>query len=265
MGGRNGLRDRVRARPSSARALAFRSRGPRSCPSTTTTRQNSCRSRAAWPELGFRLVATRRHGRVACWARPGRCADRSTRCCEGRPNAVDLMKNGEIQLILNTPLGTQSPTSTRRRCACAATQRGIPLVDDAVGGATPTVEAIRERPPRGRSEVQDAAGDLREAEAKTLPDAASVCPRSLLQQLRGAWSSVAHDGHCGSRARARSHARGPSRARSRSPCSARPGAKSREQRLHRAVVEDRDVVHAARSRRSARRARAPAPGDAPAP
>lgn len=60
---------------------------------------------------------------------------------EGRPNIVDLMKNGEIQLILNTPLGREShfdEAAMRRE----ATQRGVPLVTTLSGGHA-MVEAIR--------------------------------------------------------------------------------------------------------------------------
>jgi carbamoyl-phosphate synthase large subunit len=60
---------------------------------------------------------------------------------EGRPNVVDLMKNGEIHLIVNTPLGRDSyfDEGTMRRAAMA---RGVPLITT-LSGAHAAVEAIR--------------------------------------------------------------------------------------------------------------------------
>ena len=60
---------------------------------------------------------------------------------EGRPSAVDLMKNREIQLILNTPLGRESYFD-EKALRLTATQRGIPLVTTLSGGHA-MVEAIR--------------------------------------------------------------------------------------------------------------------------
>ena len=61
---------------------------------------------------------------------------------EGRPNIVDRMKNGDIALIINTPLGAESYFDEKalRR---AATDRGIPLVTT-LSGAHATVQAIRD-------------------------------------------------------------------------------------------------------------------------
>ena len=62
-------------------------------------------------ELGFTLVATR--GTAGTPAALGlQCAD-VFKVNEGRPHVVDLMKNGEIDLIINTPLGRGIPTSTK--------------------------------------------------------------------------------------------------------------------------------------------------------
>ena len=89
--------------------------------------------------LGFRIVAT--GGTAAHLRDRGIPAETVYKVNEGRPNAVDLMKNGEIQLILNTPLGRESYFDERalRR---VATQRGVMLVTT-LSGAAATVEAIR--------------------------------------------------------------------------------------------------------------------------
>ena len=90
-------------------------------------------------ELGFELVATlgtSSHLR----AQDLECRD-VYKVLEGQPNVVDLMKNGEIDLIINTPLGQSShfDEATMRR---EATQRGISLITTLSGGHA-MVEAIR--------------------------------------------------------------------------------------------------------------------------
>jgi carbamoyl-phosphate synthase large subunit len=57
-------------------------------------------------EQGFRVVAT--GGTHAYLAERGLKVDRIKKVLEGRPNAVDAMKNGEIQLVINTTEGKQS-------------------------------------------------------------------------------------------------------------------------------------------------------------
>ena len=54
-------------------------------------------------ELGFRIFATEgtaRHLRAR-----GVPAERVLKVHEGRPNAIDLLVSGEVQLLINTPLG----------------------------------------------------------------------------------------------------------------------------------------------------------------
>jgi carbamoyl-phosphate synthase large subunit len=56
--------------------------------------------------LGFRLLAT--EGTRAFLATKGIAADPVLKLHEGRPNIVDAIKNGEVQLLVNTPAGKQS-------------------------------------------------------------------------------------------------------------------------------------------------------------
>jgi carbamoyl-phosphate synthase large subunit len=60
---------------------------------------------------------------------------------EGRPNVVDFIKNGKIDLVINTPLGRRSHFDEKaiRR---AASQCGIPCITTLSGGAA-VVNAIR--------------------------------------------------------------------------------------------------------------------------
>ncbi|MGE5188717.1 MAG: carbamoyl-phosphate synthase large subunit [Gemmatimonadota bacterium] len=55
---------------------------------------------------GFLFTATR--GTAEFLTRHGVPADPVMKVNEGRPNAADLIKNGEIALVINTPLGAQS-------------------------------------------------------------------------------------------------------------------------------------------------------------
>jgi carbamoyl-phosphate synthase large subunit len=55
---------------------------------------------------GFRIIGTR--GTVDFLTRNGIPAEEILKINEGRPHAADLIKNGEIDLVINTPLGAQS-------------------------------------------------------------------------------------------------------------------------------------------------------------
>ena len=74
---------------------------------------------------------------------------------EGRPNVVDLLDQGEIQLVLNTPLGRVSEfdeKAIRER----AVQLGVPVITTVAGAlvAVSGMEALR-RGPLGVSALQD--------------------------------------------------------------------------------------------------------------
>ncbi len=56
--------------------------------------------------LGFRLIAT--SGTARYLSEHGVTAERVHKLNEGRPNAVDLIKNNEIQLVINTSLGKKT-------------------------------------------------------------------------------------------------------------------------------------------------------------
>ena len=89
-------------------------------------------------DLGFHILATR--GTAEALQESGLPCRTIYKVLEGRPNAVDAIKNSEIDLILNTPLGRDSyfDEKAMRR---AATQNGIPLVTTLSGGHA-MVEAI---------------------------------------------------------------------------------------------------------------------------
>jgi carbamoyl-phosphate synthase large subunit len=90
-------------------------------------------------EQGFRLLGTR--GTAEHLRGAGIPCEDVYKVNEGRPNVVDLMKNGEIQLIVNTPLGKESYFD-EKAMRVTATQRGVPLITTLSAGHA-VVEAIR--------------------------------------------------------------------------------------------------------------------------
>jgi carbamoyl-phosphate synthase large subunit len=94
---------------------------------------------AALHEMGFRLVATA--GTAAYLRDHDLPCSHVFKVLEGRPNAVDLMKNGDIHLVINTPLGKASYFD-EKALRTTATSRGIPLITT-ISGAHAMVEAIR--------------------------------------------------------------------------------------------------------------------------
>jgi len=68
-------------------------------------------------EMGFRILAT--EGTVRYLRQRGVPAERVRKVYEGRPNVVDLIVSGGVQLLINTPLGklTQRDDYLMRRSA----------------------------------------------------------------------------------------------------------------------------------------------------
>jgi carbamoyl-phosphate synthase large subunit len=78
-----------------------------------------------YAELGFDLVATNGTARVLEAA--GLRVQRLFKLQEGRPNAVDLLINGEIQLVINTPSG-QAPRADEVKIRTTAVYTGTPIM-----------------------------------------------------------------------------------------------------------------------------------------
>jgi carbamoyl-phosphate synthase large subunit len=90
-------------------------------------------------EQGFGIVATR--GTAAYLRAHGIAADVVYKINEGRPHVGDRIRNNEIALVINTPLGRESffdDKSVRR----VAMLHGVPCVTTMTGAAA-TVEAIK--------------------------------------------------------------------------------------------------------------------------
>ncbi len=92
-------------------------------------------------EIGFEIVAT--SGTTLELKRNGIPAESIFKVGEGRPNAVDGIKNGEIQLVINTPLGAQSRYD-EEAIGRACIQKGI-LAITTLSGAEAAVRAIRSK------------------------------------------------------------------------------------------------------------------------
>jgi carbamoyl-phosphate synthase large subunit len=90
-------------------------------------------------DLGFRLIAT--EGTKRFLESRGITSDHVFKVGEGRPNIVDLIKSGKVNLIINTPLGRQSRFDEKaiRR---AATQHVIACITT-LSGAAAAANAIR--------------------------------------------------------------------------------------------------------------------------
>ncbi|MBK7595872.1 MAG: carbamoyl-phosphate synthase large subunit [Gemmatimonadetes bacterium] len=101
-------------------------------------------------ELGFRVLATT--GTAKYLRARGVPAERVLKVYEGRPNAIDLMVSGEIQLLVNTPLGklTQMDDHSMRR---AALQHHVPYTTtlSAASAAVDAIIAMKSRPLEVRS------------------------------------------------------------------------------------------------------------------
>jgi len=90
-------------------------------------------------QLGFRLLGT--SGTAAYLTQHGLATESVFKVNEGRPNAVDLIVNGEVDLVINTPLGKTSffDEGALRR---AAVTRNLPYATT-LSAASAAVEAIR--------------------------------------------------------------------------------------------------------------------------
>ncbi|MCW9042693.1 MAG: carbamoyl-phosphate synthase large subunit [Pseudopelagicola sp.] len=72
-------------------------------------------------EMGFTLVAT--FGTATWLTEQGVACEKVNKVYEGRPNIVDLLKNGDIALVMNTTEGTQAVNDSREIRAVALMDR----------------------------------------------------------------------------------------------------------------------------------------------
>ena len=109
-------------------------------------------------DLGFEIIATR--GTAQALSRMGIPAKAINKIGEGSPHVVDWIERGEVDLVVNTPVGTGARTDGYE-IRSAAVARGIPCITTMAGGmaAARAIAAAR----RGEPEVLS----LQEIHAKT--------------------------------------------------------------------------------------------------
>jgi carbamoyl-phosphate synthase large subunit len=99
-------------------------------------------------QLGFRIIATR--GTAQAIRRQGIRAEAINKIGEGSPHVVDWIERGDVDLVINTPVGTGA-RSDGYEIRTAAIARGIPCITTIAGGiaAARAISAAR----RGAPEV----------------------------------------------------------------------------------------------------------------
>ena len=102
-------------------------------------------------EMGFDLVAT--HGTAKTLAKAGVSCRRANKVREGRPHIVDMIKNGEIDFIVNTTEGKQAITESESIRA-EAVRRGVTYYTT-LGAAVATCGAMEHLDDNTVNRLQD--------------------------------------------------------------------------------------------------------------
>ena len=79
----------------------------------------------SFADLGFELVST--SGTAAVLEKSGLKVQTIFKLTEGRPHALDLLKNREIQLVINTPAG-QTPRADEVKIRTTAVYTNTPIM-----------------------------------------------------------------------------------------------------------------------------------------
>jgi carbamoyl-phosphate synthase large subunit len=121
-------------------------------------------------EMGFRLFATQ--GTAKYLRGRGVPVERVFKLHEGRPNGLDLIVNGDVQLLINTPLGKHAQVDDYR-LRQAAIARRVPYTTtlSAANAACDAILSLRSRAPWVRS-LQEWHAVLAAASADAVTDAA---------------------------------------------------------------------------------------------
>ncbi len=76
-------------------------------------------------DLGFEIIST--SGTASILEKAGLTVRRVFKLAEGRPNAIDLLKNNEIQLVINTPSG-EAPRADEVKIRTTAVYTNTPIM-----------------------------------------------------------------------------------------------------------------------------------------
>src|SRR2546430_15056342 len=117
-------------------------------------------------KLGFRLLATR--GTAGVLAAHGIAVTVVNKVVEGRPHIVDMIKNGEVSLVVNTVEEKRSAVSDSRSIRTTAVQRRVTYYTPVAGGP-----AGRE----GKGDMKTLAADALSGAAPGLPPAGPLAQR----------------------------------------------------------------------------------------
>jgi carbamoyl-phosphate synthase large subunit len=92
--------------------------------------------------LGFKLIATGGTHKVLTDA--GIPAERVNKISEGRPNIIDLIKNKDVQLLINTPT-TKGPKTDEGKIRAAAVMNKLPIITTltAANACAQAIEALK--------------------------------------------------------------------------------------------------------------------------
>ena len=145
-------------------------------------------------DLGFRIIATR--GTAQAMRKMGIPAEAINKIGEGSPHVVDWIERGEVDLVINTPVGTGA-RSDGYEIRTAAVARGIPCITtmtggdggrpgDLLGAPRRTGGALAPGDPRDAQELGRVSGPLTRVLAPFGRRAAAVTARERARRLRRA-------------------------------------------------------------------------------
>ena len=111
-------------------------------------------------DLGFELIATR--GTAQAISRMGIPVEAINKIGEGSPHVVDYIRNGEVDMVINTPTGSGA-RSDGYEIRRAAVRQGIPCITTMTGAtaASRAIVAAREGARRSRSRCRSCTGSIR--------------------------------------------------------------------------------------------------------
>ncbi len=126
------LPDRLRQGAGGGRGLAARARAPSSSPSPTPTRPPRPSSRRASTTSASRSSPPR--GTAQAISRMGIPVRAINKIGEGSPHVVDCIRDGEVDLVINTPTGSGARTDGYE-IRTAAVRQGIPCITTMTGAS----------------------------------------------------------------------------------------------------------------------------------
>lgn len=101
-------------------------------------------------DMGFKIIATKGTGEIL--ENRGLKCDLVLKIREGRPNVLDLIKNGEINLIINTPEG-KGARSDGYYLRTASVLHNVPSITT-ISGASAAIQGIKEMRTNSRIKVK---------------------------------------------------------------------------------------------------------------